>query len=115
MSTKLIESSFEKKRDIARVTTRQDAVPIKTVPTGTEFEYTGYVLQEICNENTGEVFNSILIAAADGKVYATRSETFIEGLKEIIEICADDEEPIIIRINRSTSRNGREFVSCSLV
>ena len=115
MAAKLIESSFTNKRDIARVTTRQDAQPLKTVATGTEFEYTGYVVQEITNELTGEVFESILIAAADGQVYATRSESFIRGLKEILDICEGDDEPIILRINRSTSRNGREFVSCSLV
>ena len=115
MSAKLIETSFEKKRDIARVTTRQDAISLKNVESGTQIEYLGYVIQEITNERTGEIFTSIMIASTDGNVYATRSETFIQGLKEILEICADDPDPIIIQINRSESRNGREFVSCSLV
>lgn len=115
MSATVTESSYISKRDIARVTTRQDAVPLKTVETGTQFNYSGYVIQEITNEATGEVFTSILIAADNGNVYATRSDSFIRSLKEILEICAGDDEPITLQINRGMSKNGREFVSCSLV
>lgn len=114
MAAKFIESSYTNKRDIARITTSNSAQPLKGLPAGATIEYDGYVLQEITNEQTGEVFTSIVVKAADGQLYATRSESFIRALKEIIEICADDEEPIILKLERLESRSGREFITCAL-
>ncbi|HAE24744.1 MAG TPA: hypothetical protein DCG33_05335 [Prevotellaceae bacterium] len=114
MAAKFIESSYTNKRDIARITTSNAARPLKEMPAGTEIMYDGYVLQEITNEQTGEVFTSIVVKDTDGNLYATRSESFIRALKEIIEICADDEEPIILKLERLQSRAGREFITCAL-
>lgn len=114
MAARFLESSYTSKRDIARITTSNAATPLKELPAGTELSYEGYVLQEITNEQTGEVFTSIVIKDTDGKLYATRSESFIRALKEIIDICADDEEPIVLKIERLQSRAGREFITCAL-
>ena len=119
MAARLIESSFTNKRDIARITTSNSAVPMKKVADGTELKYVGYVIQEITNDQTGEVFNSIVIKTDDNKLYATRSETFIRSLKEILEICKGEDgepdgDPIILKIERLESKNGNEFVTCAL-
>lgn len=122
MAAKLIESTFKSKRDTARVTTRQDAVSLKNVPDGTELQYVGHVIQEITNDITGEIFNSIMLMDSNGVVYATRSETFIRALDDILDIVADEEpdengnvEPVILRITHGTSRSGNKFATCSLV
>ena len=114
MSAKVIESSFQTKRDIARVTTSNDVTPLKKIDNGTEIVYEGYVLQEITNDQTGEVFTSCVLKAKDGRLYGTRSESFIRSLKEILDICADDGEEIVLRIERLESRNGNEFITCAL-
>lgn len=115
MSARVIESSYESKRDIARLTTSNSATPLKKVADGAEIEYDGYVIQEITNELTGETFNSILIKSKDGTIYATRSESFIRSLREILDICADDEDPIVLRVERLESNKGNEFITCALV
>lgn len=115
MSARVIESSYESKRDIARLTTSNSATPLKKVPDGQEIQYEGYVIQEITNELTGETFNSILVRDMGGTIYATRSESFIRALKEILDICADDEDPIVLRVERLESNKGNEFITCALV
>lgn len=116
MSAKVVETSFTR-RDTLRVTTRDDAIPMKEVAAGTEITYSGHVISEITNEETGEIFTSIVVKSADGKLYATRSESFIKKIHEIMELIADEEpsdEPLILMITKGKSKNGREFVSCAL-
>ena len=117
MSAKVITSTFKTTRETAKVTTRDDVISIKNVQDGTEIQVVGYVKQEIVNENTGEIFNSVLILASDNKVYATRGKTFMRRLDEIIDIISDEpesDEPFIIRISHGTSRSGNKFATCSL-
>lgn len=126
MSAKVKESNLTNKRDIMRITTRDDAIPMKDVPSGTEIAMVAYVVEEVTKDRgadpSGEVFNCILVADSEGAVYATRSETFIEKIKDIMEeLAADGEDvsdlshnPLMIRITQQKSRNGNNFVSCSL-
>lgn len=126
MSAKVKESNLTNKRDIMRITTRDDAIPMKDVPNGTEITVTAYVIEEVTKDRgadpSGEVFDVILVQDISGAVYATRSETFIEKLKDIFDELASDgddmstitEDPIMLRITQQKSRSGNNFVSCSL-
>ena len=118
MASKVKETTFGA-RDTLRITSSMDTVALKDVEDGTEIEYCGHVVQEIVNESTGEVFESILVKAADGKIYATRSESFKKALDEILTCIAEfgeseNEEPIILSIRKAKSKNGNTFVTCSL-
>ena len=35
--------------------------------------------------------------------------------KEILDICADDNDPIVLRVERLESNKGNEFITCALV
>ena len=126
MSAKVKESNLTSKRDIMKITTRDDAIPMKDVPNGTEVQLTAYVIEDVTKDRgdnpTGETFECILVQDVKGDVYATRSATFIEKIRTIMEELADDEnasfdfaaEPLLIRITQQKSRSGNNFVSCSL-
>lgn len=124
MSTKLIKSNLTEKRDILRITTRDDVIPMKTLQSGTEISMVAYVVQEIVKdqEPDSEPFLTILVLDAAGRLYATRSETFIRKIDEIMDLLAEDgaplimspDNPLIIKVTLQQSRSGREFVSCCL-
>lgn len=122
MSAKVVEASENlTAREILKVTSRTDATVLKDVETGTIIPYIGYVKQEIVNEETGEAFTSIVVLSekddsGENKLYATRSESFMKALDNILEVLADnnDKDPFSIRISHQKSKNGREFVTCSL-
>ncbi len=50
MSTKLIKSNLTEKRNILRMTTRDDVIPMKTLQSGTEISMVAYVVQEIVKD-----------------------------------------------------------------
>lgn len=117
MAARVIETTFGA-RETLRVTTAQNVTPLKEVTDGTEVHYIGHVIQEITNETTGEVFQSVTIKTEDGYL-ATRSEFFIKALSEIIETIAnfsneDDDEPIVLRIVHRKSKKGNLFATCEL-
>lgn len=126
MAAKFVESSFTDKKQILRITTRDDAISMKKLDNGTTINVTGYVIQEITKDynlepgEQPEVFDSILVLDDHDNLYATRSDTFIRKIKEIVEMLSDDgsvydmaADPLPIRITRQTARSGREFVSCA--
>lgn len=117
MSLKVKETTFSA-RDTLRITSATDAIPMKEVPDGTEINYTGHVITEITNDSTGEVFDSIVVKAEDGTLYATRSDSFRKVLLEIIDTISefgdDDGEPIILKVKHLKSRSGNTFVTCQL-
>ena len=121
MPAKLINASTTNKRDIARMTTRDDVTPLKKVETGRVITVGAWVVQEVTRQTpdgNSEVFQTILVRDAEtGEIYGTRSDAFMRRFFEILEICADEEDgaPIQISITRGTGNSGREFVSCSLV
>ncbi len=122
MSTKVIDHSENlTAREILKITSRSDATVLKDVETGTVVPYVGFVKQEILNEVTGEKFTSIVVVSepdesGERKLYATRSESFIKAIDNILDVLADnnDTDPFSIRISHLKSKNGREFVTCSL-
>lgn len=123
MSAKVKESNLTSKRDIMKITTRDDAIPMKDVPSGTEIKMVAYVIEDVTKDYgdtpTFETFECILIADGENKVYATRSATFIEKIRSIMEELGNedteaDPEPLLIRITQQKSRSGNNFVSCCL-
>lgn len=114
---KVKETTFSA-RDTLRITSANDAIAMKEVPDGTEINYIGHVITEITNESTGEVFESIVVKAEDGALYATRSDSFRKALLEIIDTISefgdDDGEPIILKVKHLKSRSGNTFVTCQL-
>ena len=126
MSARVKQSNLTSKRDIMRITTRDDAKPMKDIASGTEISMVAYVIEEVVKDRgadpSGETFDCILVQDVNGDVYATRSETFINKILDIMaELAADGEniadlkeEPLAIRITQQKSRSGNNFVSCSL-
>lgn len=122
MSAKVLNASDNlTARQILGFTSRNDATPLKEVEKGTVIPYCGHILQEICNESTGEVFNSLLIISEPDesgvkKLYATRSESVQKSLNEIIETLEEMEDyaPFSVSVDKLKSKNGREFITLSL-
>ena len=115
MSAKVVKTSknFEgKAREILKITSRNDAIPMKDISNNSIIPYCGFVEQEIVNENTGEAFNSILVVSEpneDGikKLYATRSDSFKSALYEIVNALEEsgDTDAFSIQIMKLKSKN----------
>ena len=126
MSAKVKESNLTNTRDIMRITTRDDAIPMKDVPSGTEINVVAYVVETVVKDRgadpTGEEFDCILVLDQSGALYATRSETFINKMYDIMDMLTNDGEdvsnlsanPLALKITQQKSRSGNNFVSCSL-
>lgn len=122
MSAKVLNASDNlTARQILGFTSRNDATPLKEVEKGTVIPYCGHILQEIVNESTGEVFESLLIISEPDesgmkKLYATRSESVKKSLEGIIDTLKDmgDSDPFSISVYKLKSKNGREFITVSL-
>lgn len=126
MSATFVKSNLTSRREILKITTRDDAISMKEVENGTEIPVTAYVIQDIIRDRgehaDGEQFQSIMVLDVNGNVYATRSNTFIEKLQEIMDELQDagedmsnlSENPLTIRVTKQRSRQGNQFVSCSL-
>ena len=127
MSAKVKGSNLTDKKEILRIVTKKDIIQMKDVPSGTEITVRAYVLQEVTKDRgadpNGEIFDSILIAAEDGKVYATRSGTFIEDfliiVHELDDVAEEGEtafsEPLVICVSHMKSKStGNNFACCSL-
>lgn len=110
-------------RKLLSYTSRNDVIPMKEVAKGTIIPFKGYIEQEIVNENTGEVFNSLLIISDSSNddsgydtLYATRSQTVMHSLYGIIDTLTDmgDTDPFSVKVDKLKSKNGREFITLSL-
>lgn len=122
MSAKVIKTSEGlTARKVLSYTSRNDAIPMKELAKGTIIPFKGYIEQEIVNENTGEVFNSLLIISEPDEsgydtLYATRSESVKRSLSDIIDTLTDmgDTDPFSVKVDKLKSKNGREFITLSL-
>ena len=122
MSAKVLEASKGlKARQILSFTSRNDAITLKEIENGTVIPYYGHILQEIVNESTGEVFESMLLISepdenGKNKLYATRSESAKRSLEEIISTLENmgDNDPFSVSVDKLKSKNGREFITLSL-
>lgn len=122
MSAKVIKTSEGMSaRKVLSYTSRNDAIPMKELAKGTIIPFKGYIEQEIVNESTGEVFNSLLIISEPDEsgydaLYATRSESVMRSLFGIIDTLTDmgDVDPFSVKVDKLKSKNGREFITLSL-
>lgn len=122
MSAKVIKTSEGMSaRKVLSYTSRNDAIPMKELAKGTIIPFKGYIEQEIVNESTGEVFNSLLIISEPDEsgydaLYATRSESVMRSLSAILETLTDmgDTDPFSVKVDKLKSKNGREFITLSL-
>lgn len=122
MSAKVIKTSEGMSaRKVLSYTSRNDAIPMKELAKGTIIPFKGYIEQEIVNEHTGERFNSLLIISEPDEsgydaLYATRSESVMRSLSDIIETLTDmgDTDPFSVKVDKLKSKNGREFITLSL-
>lgn len=122
MSAKVIKTSEGlTARQILGFTSRNDAIPMKELEKGTVIPYCGFIEQEICNESTGEIFNSLLIISEPDdtgvkQLYATRSESVKKALEGIIDTLEEmnDHDPFSLKVDKLKSKNGREFITVSL-
>ena len=122
MSAKVIKTSEGMSaRKVLSYTSRNDAIPMKELAKGTIIPFKGYIEQEIVNEHTGEVFNSLLIISEPDEsgydaLYATRSESVMRSLSDIIDTLTDmgDTDPFSVKVDKLKSKNGREFITLSL-
>lgn len=122
MSAKVIKTSEGMSaRKVLSYTSRNDAIPMKELAKGTIIPFKGYIEQEIVNESTGEVFNSLLIISEPDEsgydaLYATRSESVMRSLSGIIETLTEmgDTDPFSVKVDKLKSKNGREFITLSL-
>lgn len=122
MSAKVIKTSEGMSaRKVLSYTSRNDAIPMKELAKGTIIPFKGYIEQEIVNENTEEVFNSLLIISEPDEsgydaLYATRSESVMRSLFDIIDTLTDmgDTDPFSVKVDKLKSKNGREFITLSL-
>lgn len=122
MSAKVIKTSEGMSaRKVLSYTSRNDAIPMKELAKGTIIPFKGYIEQEIVNESTGEVFNSLLIISEPDEsgydaLYATRSESVMRSLFAIIDTLTGmgDTDPFSVKVDKLKSKNGREFITLSL-
>lgn len=122
MSAKVIKTSEGMSaRKVLSYTSRNDAIPMKELAKGTIIPFKGYIEMEILNESTGEVFNSLLIISEPDEsgydaLYATRSESVMRSLFDIIDTLTDmgDTDPFSVKVDKLKSKNGREFITLSL-
>lgn len=122
MSAKVIKTSEGMSaRKVLSYTSRNDAIPMKELAKGTIIPFKGYIELEIVNECTGEVFNSLLIISEPDEsgydaLYATRSESVMRSLSDIIDTLTDmgDTDPFSVKVDKLKSKNGREFITLSL-
>lgn len=122
MSAKVIKTSEGMNaRKVLSYTSRNDATPMKELDKGTIIPYKGYIEQEIVNESTGEVFDSLLIISEPDEsgydaLYATRSESVMRSLFDIIDTLTGmgDTDPFSVKVDKLKSKNGREFITLSL-
>lgn len=122
MSAKVIKTSEGMSaRKVLSYTSRNDAIPMKELAKGTIIPFKGYIEMEILNESTGEVFNSLLIISEPDEsgydaLYATRSESVMRSLSNIIDTLTDmgDTDPFSVKVDKLKSKNGREFITLSL-
>lgn len=114
---KILDIKNLTKRNALAALTAGDVIELKKVENRTELDVKGYVIQEITNSETGEVFESMLISTTNG-YFATRSVSFQSSLIELYETFGDevlnDDGTLSIVVYKSTSRNNREFISCGL-
>ena len=104
-----IDNLAEDKRTFYKLT-KARGVNVKDLDADSEHPVNAFLLYEGEN-NKGELQTVLTIISGDLKMQ-TISKTFISAFLEIVDLMGDDE--YAIRIIKSTTKAGREFVTCEL-
>ena len=104
-----IANLAEDKRTFYKLT-KARGVNVKDLDADSEHPVNAFLLYEGEN-NKGELQTVLTIISGDLKMQ-TISKTFIAAFLEIVDLMGDDE--YAIRIIKSVTKAGREFVTCEL-
>ena len=59
--------------------------------------------------------HSYLVADTSGTIYSTGSESFMTSFLDIFTEMKDETEPYDIRVYKTRSKNGKDYITCSLL
>ena len=106
----IIKTNINDKKALYRLTHSDSHKPANNVGTVLEVQSWAYVKD--VNKKSGEEQN-VLYLDTDSGVFGTISPTFVESFMDIVETFGEDFHHL--EITGGKSKNGRDFVSCSLV
>lgn len=99
------------KKDLYKMT-KGDTISVRDA-VGIEFKVSKYIVYDDVNSK-GEQVNVLAIMAEDHSVYSTISETFKQRFMDIVETFGPELETVDILITEGTSRQGRQYASCTI-
>ena len=108
----LFKSSENLDKRSLYIHTRGESISLKDVEDGTIIDPLEIVVYEDENDR-GEVNTITSVIDVDGIHFATNSRFFREELANILNLMAPD--PFKIKVLKNVSKNGRTFVTCTLV
>lgn len=120
-SVKVREASIElSARDKIKVkdTTDTTALDVATQSGAVVIQPAWWAILDIHNEGSQDKdYHCYVVVDANGERYRTGSRSFWSAFMNIWEELADDDEPFMIKVYRLPSKNreGRDFITCSLV
>lgn len=100
------------KKTIYQLTRGADTQPMKSAA-GVTMSVEAFAIYEDDRADGKGTTTVTAIKAADGSIYATNSETFRREFDYITELMEDEE--ISIKVVCGTTKNDREYVTCTLV
>lgn len=86
---------------------------------GKDLYLTGYIVQDVEKEGTGEIICSKLITVIDkeGKAYATNSKPFLQSLKQLKQVFNYDwtKEPVCVTIiQKKSNSSSNKYLSMAV-
>lgn len=99
------------KKDLYKMT-KGDTISVRDA-VGIEFKVSKFIVYDDVNTK-GEQVNVLAIMAEDRSVYSTISETFKQRFMDIVETFDDELSTVSILITEGTSRQGRQYASCTI-
>lgn len=106
---------IEKSREFTKVeqyllTQSQDAISLKDIEDGTSILVDGYIIYDITKNDETKTLLSLI--TDEKKVYTTISQTFMNEFANIWELF--EGQPTSIIKKSGTTKNGRDFITCTL-
>lgn len=99
------------KKDLYKMT-KGDTISVLDA-VGIEFKVSKFLIYDDVNAK-GEQVNVLAIMAEDRSVYSTISEVFKQRFMDIVETFGDELPTVDILITQGTSRQGRQYASCTI-
>lgn len=99
------------KKDLYKMT-KGDTISVRDA-VGIEFKVSKFLIYDDINSK-GEQVNVLAIMAEDRSVYSTISDVFKQRFMDIVETFGDELPTVDILITEGTSRQGRQYASCTI-